>query len=496
MSISLRQLLKNLKVEKTTGEVERVICGVTSDSRRVAPGMVFVALNGLTADGHDFIPSALDRGAAAIVSARNGFMAGKATTVRVVDTRHALARLSAEFYGHPSSKMKMVGVTGTNGKTSVTFILRHLMESASISTGLIGTIRYEIKDRMIPAWRTTPESAEVQQLLSQMVRSGCPACIMETSSHAIDQQRVACVDFDTAIFTNLSGDHLDYHGDMDSYLACKARLFTGEYQGPIPAASVINIDDPYGQKLLPMALSEWKITYGLENRDAELSACQIVASTRSTSFVLKHGGKEAEVTIPLIGRHNIYNVLAAVGGALTLGISWSQILEFLPSLPSVPGRLEPVASDAPFQVLVDYAHTDDALGNVLRTVREITQGRIHLVFGCGGNRDASKRGRMGGLAAQLADVTYITNDNPRRENPNVIAAAIVDGYQSVRTDGFLVELERERAIDAAISQAEGGDVVLIAGKGHETYQEFSDTVIPFDDRECAIESLEALKMRT
>lgn len=457
--------------------------------------MLFVALDGLTTDGHDFIPLAIDRGAAAVVCARNGFVAGGATAVRVENTRGALATIASEFYGHPSKSLKMVGITGTNGKTSVSFILKHLLESAEISTGLIGTIRYEIGERMIPAWRTTPESAETQNLMGQMVKAGCSSCVMEASSHAIDQGRVSEVEFNTVIFTNLTGDHLDYHKDMDSYLACKKKLFTGEAQGARPDYSIINIDDESGCKLNAASVAHKKYTYGIENKEALVRAEDIVMDSHGSTYSLCYEQQCEQVTVPLVGRYNVYNVLASVAGALTMGITWEQILKALPNTPSVPGRLEPVVAGQPFQVLVDYAHTDDALRNVLTTLKETVKGRTILVFGCGGSRDSSKRMRMGAVAADLADLTYITNDNPRKENPDSIAAQIAAGFCDAGGERLKVELERERAIEIAIGEAKEGDVVLIAGKGHETYQEYADTVIPFDDRDCALECLESLGYR-
>jgi UDP-N-acetylmuramoyl-L-alanyl-D-glutamate--2,6-diaminopimelate ligase len=398
---------------------------------------------------------------------------------------------SAAFYQHPSSKLKLIGVTGTNGKTTVAFMVKHILERAGLKTGLIGTVRYEIGDRVFPAQRTTPEALEVQQMLAQMLRAGCQACVMEVSSHALDQKRVWEVDFDVGIFTNLTRDHLDFHGDMENYFAAKKLLFQALEKGTKRSGVVINIDDAFGARLDRETKAEVQLTYGL-GEAARIRATGIQLSANATSMTVEMPEGRFSCRLPLIGRHNVYNALAAVGAGVALEVGLPVIQQALSTVEPVPGRLESIPSSLPFGVYVDYAHTDDALCNVLTTLREITPGRLLLTFGCGGNRDKGKRARMGKAAAELADFTLITSDNPRNESPATIAEQIVEGYRSVRPDQFRVELDRRRAIDEIIRMAQPSDSVLIAGKGHETYQEFEDTVVPFDDRIYARESLETL----
>jgi UDP-N-acetylmuramoyl-L-alanyl-D-glutamate--2,6-diaminopimelate ligase len=489
--MQLKEIVAQLDPVSTEGCLDRDIVGITYDSRRVTPGMLFVAIPGNHVDGHCYIPDAIDRGAVGVVYEHNGFVSARATRIRVADTRMALARAAAVFYDHPSSKLKVIGVTGTNGKTTVAFMIKQILESAGIPTGLLGTIRYEIGERVIPAQRTTPESLEIQQMMAQMVRAGCKTCVMEVSSHALEQKRVQGVEFDVAVFTNLTQDHLDYHGTMESYFSAKTRLFAELRSACKKSAAVINIDDPFGDRLQERSRLEVLLTYGLA-QSAQVRATGIELAREGTRLTLETPAGSWPCRLPLLGRHNIYNALAAVGAGLVLGMKPARIVEALRCLPPVPGRLESIAEGQPFAVLVDYAHTDDALKNVLRTLREITPGRLLLAFGCGGNRDAGKRAKMGRVAAELADFTVLTSDNPRKESAALIAGQIEAGYREVRNDGLQLELDRRRAIDDIIRQARAGDAVLIAGKGHETYQEFEDTIIPFDDRVYARETLEAL----
>ena len=489
--MQLKQIISQFSPVSVEGSLDREVSGITYDSRRVTPGMVFVAIPGGRVDGHQFINTAIDRGAAAIICAQNGFSSQRATKIKVLDTREALARAAAAFYEQPSTKLKVIGVTGTNGKTTVAFMVKEILEAAGIKTGLLGTIRYEIGERVIPAHRTTPEALEIQQMMAQMVRAGCAACVMEVSSHALDQQRVCGVDFDLGIFTNLTQDHLDYHGTMAEYFAAKQKLFTGLHASAKPGSAVINIDDAFGRQLARDTNAEILLTYGL-GEAATLRATQIQLGRDATRLKIETPAQKFSCQLPLIGRHNVYNALAAVGAALVLKIPESVIKSALNDLRPVPGRLESIAAGQPFGVYVDYAHTDDALRNVLLTLREIAPGRLLLAFGCGGSRDVGKREKMGAAAAELADVTVITSDNPRTESPAAIAAQIEAGFRSVRSEGCRVELDRRRAIDELIRQARPGDLVLLAGKGHETYQEFEDTVVPFDDRIYARETLETL----
>lgn len=488
--MQLRELVQNLPGATVDGPVDREVAGLTYDSRRVTPGMVFVAIPGLHVDGHEFVGTAVERGATAVICERNKIVPGRVTKIQVNDVREAMACAARTYYQDPSAKLKVIGVTGTNGKTTVAFMIKAILESADIKTGLMGTVRYEIGDRVIPAQRTTPESIEVQQMMAQMLKADCQACVMEVSSHALDQKRVHGVEFDVGIFTNLTRDHLDYHGTMENYFASKKRLFASLEQGPKRGASVINIDDTFGSRLVDESQGvEVQLTYGFGEKSC-LRATKIELNADGSRFVVEAPERKFAIRLPLIGRHNIYNALAAIGACLVLKVDVVKIQAALNALAPVSGRLEMVSAGQPFGVFVDYAHTDDALKNVLTTLREITKGRVLLAFGCGGNRDSGKRAKMGRIAAELADYTLITSDNPRKEEPAKIAAQIEEGYKALRADAYEIELDRARAIQQIISRAQPGDSVLIAGKGHETYQEFEDTVVPFDDRIHAQEALE------
>ncbi len=490
--MQLKDIIKQLSVTAVEGPLEREVAGITYDSRRVTPGMVFVAIQGAQVDGHDFIHSAIDRGAAAVICERNGFSFPRATKIKVHDARDALARAAASFYQHPSTKLQVIGVTGTNGKTTVAFMVKQILEAAGVKTGLLGTVRYEVGDRVIPATRTTPEALEVHQMMASMVASGCKACVMEVSSHALEQKRVAGIEFDVAIFTNLTQDHLDYHGDMENYFAAKQKLFTRAAGGSKKASVVINIDDSAGARLARATDAEIKLTYGI-NGAASIRATKVQLGPDVSQFTIETPKKNFACRLPLIGRHNIYNALAATGAAFALDVDLGRLQAALNHMAPVPGRLERVSVGQPFNVYVDYAHTDDALENVLSTVREVTRGRLLLLFGCGGSRDTGKRAKMGAVAARIADFTYITSDNPRKERAESIAAQVEAGFRSVKADGYLVEPDRRRAIHEIMALAGPGDTVLLAGKGHETYQEFEDTIVPFDDRVHAREALENLK---
>ena len=487
--MQLKHLIAHLKTLELQGLDDREVVGITYDSRRVTPGMVFVAIPGRNQDGHQFIPNAIDRGAAAIICEQNGFLPQRTVRIKVADSRAALAHVAAVFYQRPSSQLKVIGVTGTNGKTTVAFMIKAILEAAGIKTGLLGTIRYEIGERIIPAQRTTPEALEVQQMLAQMVRAGCQACVMEVSSHALEQKRVAHVEFDVAIFTNLTRDHLDYHGTMENYYAAKKKLFTTLRSPVKKSVAAINIDDDFGGRLAMDNELEVRLTYSLRQQ-SHIRATDVQLARDVTRMRIETPAHQFTCRLPLIGRHNVYNALAAAAAAYALRLEPDGIQKALESMPPVPGRLESITHGQPFAVLVDYAHTDDALFNVLTTLREITPGRLLLAFGCGGSRDAGKRPKMGKVAAELADFSLITSDNPRKESAAAIAAQIEIGFRTVRQDGYRIELDRRRAIEDLIRAARPGDTVLIAGKGHETYQEFEDTVVPFDDRAYAQETLE------
>jgi UDP-N-acetylmuramoyl-L-alanyl-D-glutamate--2,6-diaminopimelate ligase len=487
----LQQLISQIDTLSIEGLTDRPVTGISYDSRRVTPGMVFVAIPGHHCDGHEYIQNAVERGAVAVVCEQSGLIVSRAAKIRVADAREALAQLATAFYEAPSSRLKVIGVTGTNGKTTVAFMIKHMLELSGIRTGLLGTIRYEIGERVIPASRTTPESLEVQQMLAQMHRSGCQACVMEVSSHALEQKRVNGVEFDIVLFTNLTQDHLDYHKTMEAYYTAKKKLFVPDPNRHKSKTAVINVDDAYGERLARESELSVQIHYGIE-KTAAVRALQIQLRAEASQMIIQTPDGQFECRLPLIGRHNVYNALAAVGAARAMNISQANIKKSLNTMVPVPGRLERLELGQPFGVLVDYAHTDDALRNVLTTLTEITSGRLLLVFGCGGCRDAGKRPKMGKVAAELADYTTITSDNPRKESAADIAQQIELGYRTVRPNHYRIELDRRRAIEEAIRSAQPGDTVLIAGKGHETYQEFENTIVPFDDREYAQEALETL----
>lgn len=492
--MQLKQLIAQLDTLKAEGSLEREIAGLAYDSRRITPGMVFVALPGQHVDGHEFIQSAVDRGAVAVICEKNGFVQQRAAKIKVADARLALAQAAIAYHQNPAAQLKMIAVTGTNGKTTVAFLIKQLLEANGLKTGLLGTIRYEIGERVIPAHRTTPESLELQQMLAQMVRANCRACVMEVSSHALEQKRVYGIGFDVMVFTNLTQDHLDYHGTMEAYFEAKRRLFVGwPRQGKRPTA-VINLDDSFGQRLAQETDAPQTLTYGIAHA-AQVRAAAIQLGSETTRLTISTPNQSFAAELPLIGRHNVYNALAAIGAGLAMQQEPSAMQKSLRSAPPVPGRLEKISLGQPFAVLVDYAHTDDALQNVLRTLREVTAQRLLVAFGCGGNRDRGKRPKMGQVAARLADCTLITSDNPRKESAADIASQIERGFLEVRRDGYRIELDRGRAIEELIRAAKPGDTVLIAGKGHETYQEFEDTVVPFDDRVHARETLFMLGYR-
>jgi UDP-N-acetylmuramoyl-L-alanyl-D-glutamate--2,6-diaminopimelate ligase len=485
--MQLTELIQQLSVKSIQGSVDREITGIRYDSRRVTAGNLFVAVRGAEFDGHSFVEQAIDKGAVAVVG-EQATLSQRATAIIVQDSRDALARLGAKFFGYPSRKLKMIGVTGTNGKSTTTFLIKHLLERAGQSTGLIGTVQYEIGERLLPAPRTTPESLDLQELLSQCVDARCRNVAIEVSSHALSQGRSSEIEFAVGVFTNLTRDHLDFHRGMKDYFEAKARLFESLRQSGIKdRKAVINIDDPYGQQLIGRFGRDLSIlTYGMGAR-ADFRASDFKVEMNGTSYRLDANDKSYLVRLPLIGRFNIYNSLAALATARAVGLDVRNAVLALGQAPQIPGRLEAVPAKRKFQVFVDYAHTDDALLNVVKTCRELNPGRLILVFGCGGNRDKSKRPLMGAVADQYADFSFITSDNPRKEDPEDILRDVEAGFQHKNYEKVL---DRREAIGRAIAMAQPRDIVLIAGKGHEKYQEFRDHTVPFDDVEIAGRALE------
>ncbi|MCX6996742.1 MAG: UDP-N-acetylmuramoyl-L-alanyl-D-glutamate--2,6-diaminopimelate ligase [Kiritimatiellaeota bacterium] len=466
-----------------TGPLTCDIRGVTHDSRQVRPGFLFVALPGQQQSGARFIEEAVQRGAVAVVSESNGGLRHGVTQIRVEDARRALAEIACAFHDHPARQLQLIGITGTNGKSTVSFMCRDMLRAAGRTPGLLGTIRYEIGDRQIPASRTTPEAPDIQSMLHQMVDAGCRSAVMEVSSHGLDQKRTWGLDFDVGVFTNLTQDHLDYHKTMPAYFAAKALLFRGLGQLEKQAYAAINLDDAWGQQLAGTGgLNARVLTFGL-HPGAAVRAAEVTVGARGADFQAVTPWGAQRVHLSLLGRHNVSNALAALAACGALDVPLPTMVAALAGMAPVPGRLDPVPNDRGFQVFVDYAHTDDALAHVLATLRELTSRRVLVVFGCGGNRDQAKRPLMGAVVARLADYAIVTSDNPRNEAPEDIIAQVVPGFGAAQN--FEIEADRERAIARALTLAQPGDIVLLAGKGHENVQELAHTIVPFDDRDIA-----------
>jgi UDP-N-acetylmuramoyl-L-alanyl-D-glutamate--2,6-diaminopimelate ligase len=486
--MQLKTLAAALPTRQVIGTIDRTVESIAYDSRRVQRNGLFVALRGEKADGHEFIDSAIEKGASVIVTEREE-QHPRVTCLVVENTRAALADLSANFYGHPAWKLELAAVTGTNGKTTTTFLIKHICEKAGLRCGLIGTVRYEIGERILPAIRTTPESLDLQELLAQIVNAGCRAAAMEVSSHALAQDRTRGLEWNVAVFTNLTQDHLDFHGTMENYFDSKAKLFArlGSQEKKRKPVAIVNIDDRYGEQLLKKIDQRVAVvTYGRSVR-ADFRASNYRVEFSGTSYQLDAHGKSYLVRVPLIGGFNVANSVAALAAANAMGISLRDAVLSLGKSPQVPGRLELVPAKRQFQVFVDYAHTPDALRNVLKTLRELEPHRLIVVFGCGGNRDREKRPLMGEIVDRHADYAIVTSDNPRKEDPNAIIVEIEKGFRSSRYEKMV---DRTQAIDRAITLAQPRDIVLIAGKGHENYQEFADHTVPFDDIQVARRAIE------
>jgi UDP-N-acetylmuramoyl-L-alanyl-D-glutamate--2,6-diaminopimelate ligase len=481
--MQLKTLVAAIAIRQIIGTIDRPVESIAYDSRRVQRNGMFVALRGEKRDGHHFIGQAIEKGASVIVSEHEGTHP-RATFLVVENTRSALADLSAVFYRYPARKLKLATVTGTNGKTTTTFLIKHICEAAGLRCGLIGTVRYEIGERVLPALRTTPESLDLAELLAQIRDAGCRAAAMEASSHALAQDRTRGLEWNVAVFTNLTQDHLDFHGTMASYFEAKAKLFIqlGAQQKKRAPVAIVNIDDRYGERLLNKIDKNVRIiTYGRSIR-ADFRASNPRVEFSGTSYQLDARGKSYLVRVPLIGTFNVSNSAAALAAANAMGINLRDAVLSIGKSPQIPGRLELVPARRQFQVFVDYAHTPDALGNVLRTLRELEPHRLITVFGCGGDRDRQKRPMMGNIVDRYADYAVITSDNPRTEDPNTIIMEIEKGFRSTRYEKIV---DRTEAIGRAVALAQSRDIVLIAGKGHENYQEFADYTVPFDDIQVA-----------
>jgi UDP-N-acetylmuramoyl-L-alanyl-D-glutamate--2,6-diaminopimelate ligase len=471
------------------------VAAIAYDSRRVMAGAVFVALKGLRADGDAFTDQAASRGAIAIVSESPAPKGVAVPWIRVSDARLALALLADAFFEHPSRRLPVIGVTGTNGKTTTSYLLASILDAAGLRAGMLGTVAYRIGGEDREASRTTPEAPDVQQLLNEMLRQGCKSAVMEVSSHALSLKRVDGMRFAAGVFSNLTRDHLDFHEDMEAYFAAKRRLFE---MLPEEAPGVINMDDPRGPSLVE--ISRKPVTYAI-NAPADVTPSNIEMTLSGLRFDVTTPNGPVRIASKLVGRPNVYNILAATATAAALDIPATAIESGISSLSGVPGRFE-VVSDPRDEVtvVVDYAHTDDALRNLLETARPLSAKRLITVFGCGGDRDRSKRPLMGMVAARLSDVVVITSDNPRSEEPariiDEIERGIPAGTQaSSRSPAVESIVDRAAAIDRAVALASPGDVVLIAGKGHEKYQQIGDRVLPFDDGEVARAALRSRRAK-
>ncbi|HZV76821.1 MAG TPA: UDP-N-acetylmuramoyl-L-alanyl-D-glutamate--2,6-diaminopimelate ligase [Candidatus Babeliales bacterium] len=477
--IALTALLSRLPEARITGDRQVEIEAIAIDSRAVEPGALFVALRGSHSDGHAYLQQAVTNGARAVVteSTPNAIPAG-VTAVRVADSRRALSALAAAYYGDPSQDLDVIGITGTNGKTTTAHMVAAILDAAGTRCGVIGTVGAQFGGRRWRLENTTPLPPELHRLLAEMRDEGAKAVAMEVSSHALALERIADVKFRIAVLTNVGRDHLDFHGSHEAYAQTKRRLFS------LAPACVLNVDDYCGQAWARELRDEGRVvvTYGLSDA-AMIRADALAVDAAGSKFCVD--GRPYELA--LAGRFNVYNALAAIGVAQLLGIDGATAARGLAKLPSVPGRMERLAAGG-IEVVVDYAHTPDALENALRSLRETAGGAVAVVFGCGGDRDRGKRSQMGAVAARLADRLYVTSDNPRSEAPQAIADAILEGIGDRER---VVELDRRRAIERAIAEAAAGDVVLVAGKGHETYQIVGNAVLPFDDAEIARETLEA-----
>ena len=491
----LSELLTSAGVspKRLSGDIE--INAVHCDSRRCGKGSCFVAVRGVDEDGHRFIPAALAAGASAVICQDDAGVPFNVPHAVFDDARLSLGPLAQACLGWPARKLTNIGVAGTKGKTTITYLIRSILKSAGVSSGLIGTITCETGRRIIESKNTSPDAALLAELQAEMVAAGMTHMVMEVSSHALHQHRVGGVDFRVGVFTNLTGDHMDYHKTEENYFAAKRMLFESLSPG---AAAVINIDDPHGPRIVPATRAK-VCRYGIAERPTP--AMEFRADIRrmdftGSEFVLHAGGRAIDIRTPLMGRHNVYNCLAAAGACWSLGIELDAIAASLSQVTRVPGRLERVPIEAPYQVFVDYAHTDDSLANVLRAMGHVKgNGRVLVVFGCGGNRDTTKRPRMARVAEELADGIFVTSDNPRKEDAQSILDMIVAGFSPQGLRRAVVEIDRRKAITLAVNEAKAGDIVLIAGKGHENYQIIGETKHHFDDIEVASQAIRSREGR-
>lgn len=477
--MKLRKIMENINFDLIQGNIDMDIVEIQYDSRKIKSGDIFFCIEGYNVDGHDYIQKAIKNGAVAIVCQKNINEALNCTVIKVEDSRKALALSASNYYNNPSGKMKIIGITGTNGKTTSAFMIKAILEEQGHKVGLTGTIANFIGHSKIHTDRTTPESLELQELFKQMVDAGVDYCVMEVSSHSLSLDRVYGIEFCESIFTNLTQDHLDFHKTFQNYFNAKLKLFKQSKN------SIINIDDTYGEKAYD-SIEGNKLCYGLSPK-AEIRASDIIMNSRGSKFTLEYKENSFEIELNIPGNHNIYNALGCIGVCLNEGIGVAAIKQGLKKV-QVLGRCELVSGthNLGFEIILDYAHTPDALENILKTVREFTKGKLISVFGCGGDRDKTKRAIMGKIGTTLSDISVITSDNPRNEDPMEIINDVVNGIENRE---YEIIGDRTMAIKRAIEIARAGDVIVIAGKGHEDYQVLKDKTIHFDEREIVSEIL-------
>lgn len=492
---TLKDIISTLDVQQVQGNQNVSIQDITADSRAVKPNSLFIALDGATVDGHNYIDKAVDAGAVAVIVSKPVTVPADVCVITVDDTRQAMMVCVPYFFDYPANRMRMVGVTGTNGKTTTTHMIRHILKAQGHKVGVIGTVHIMIGDTSYPIHNTTPDVVDLQHILHQMVQENVEYCVMEVSSHALALGRVSGVEFDTAVFTNLTQDHLDFHKIFENYLAAKCKLFeqvSAPNQVKDNKGAVINIDDSYGYRVMEKTTAP-TITYSTLGKGT-LNASDVHMSTKNSQYTVNYKGESYPISMNTTGLFNVYNTLAAIGACLQEGISMEAIDTALKTFSSVPGRFELIEEGQDFAVVVDYAHTPDGLQNILETAKAIKENRIIIVFGCGGDRDATKRPIMGRIAAEYGDKIYVTSDNPRTEDPVQIVKDVEVGVKEALREGtsYEVIVDRREAINHAIHDAKAGDIVIIAGKGHENYQILKNETIHFDDREEARKALKEI----
>lgn len=494
--MQLRNILDSIDIVKLHGKLDVEITDILYDSRKVVSQSLYTCLPGTKTDGHLYIKNAIENGAVAILGCYDWYkqnpntLNGNTTFIGVNDTREAFAKLCANFYNHPAKKLNLIGVTGTNGKTTTTHLIDQILQELGYKSGLIGTLYYRYNDISLKAPHTTPQVLELQKIFYDMLEAGITHVVMEVSSHALEQKRVAEFEYKVGVLTNITQDHLDYHGTMENYRAAKLILF--EKLLSSDSTAVLNADEPSIEMFFPYIKSKI-LTYGIQEK-ADIYADNIKATSNGTFFEVHGIYGSQRINLPLIGLFNVYNALSALSSSLALGLPLDTCCQVLERAPKVRGRMEVITPiDFPFAAIVDYAHTPDGLINILKTAKQFTENRLIIVFGCGGDRDKNKRPIMGEIAGKYGDIVIVTSDNPRTEEPKAIIDNILTGINN--KSNILIEEDRKKAIFLAVNTAREGDIVIIAGKGHETYQIFNDKTIHFDDKEVIESALTEIVLR-